>query len=65
KGIKRTRGVYELIENRRVAINKALTMAQEGDVVILAGKGDETYQDINGVKKPFDEKQIVKELLSR
>ena len=42
-----------------------MTMAQEGDVVILAGKGDETYQDINGVKKPFDEKQIVKELLSR
>ncbi len=65
KGMKRTRGAYELIESRREAIDKALSMAGEGDVVILAGKGDETYQDINGIKKPFDEKQIVKELLSR
>lgn len=63
-GIQKTDGAYEVIENRRDAIEKALSMAKEGDVVILAGKGDETYQEINGVKRPFDEKQIVKEILS-
>ena len=34
------------------------------DVIVLAGKGHETYQEINGVKHPFDEKQIVSELLA-
>ena len=53
-----------MIENRRQAIQRALSLAQSGDVLILAGKGHETYQEINGVKKPFDEKQIVRELLS-
>ena len=64
EGIKKTKGLYEVIEDRRIAISKALGMAQDGDVVILAGKGHETYQEINGVKRPFDEKQIVRELLA-
>ena len=46
------------------AIRQALEMGQEGDVIILAGKGHETYQDIMGVKRPFDEKVVVKELLA-
>ena len=54
---------YEIIENRREAIRHALTMAQSGDTVVLAGKGHETYQEIKGVKHPFDEKEIVRELL--
>lgn len=64
QGIKQTMGAYEVIENRRDAIQKALGIAMEGDLVILAGKGDETYQEIRGVKRPFDEKQIVRELLN-
>lgn len=64
QGIKAVSLAYEVIENRRDAILKSLSMAQEGDVIILAGKGHETYQDINGVKRPFDEKQIVRELLA-
>lgn len=64
KGIKKTNGAYEIIENRRDAIEKALKMAKDGDVVILAGKGDETYQEVNGVKRAFDEKKIVQEILS-
>ena len=64
EGIRRTQAPYEIMEDRRAAIAKALDMAQEGDVVILAGKGHETYQEISGVKRPFDEKQIVRELLS-
>ena len=64
EGIKNTEASYEIIEDRRAAIAKALDMAEEGDVVILAGKGHETYQEISGVKRPFDEKQIVREHLA-
>ncbi len=63
EGIKPTGGQYTIIENRREAIRYALTIAQQGDVVVLAGKGHETYQEIKGVKYPFDEKIVVQELL--
>ena len=53
EGMKRTQGRYVVIENRREAIRYALEMGREGDVIILAGKGNETYQDIMGVKRPF------------
>ena len=62
-GMKKTDGKYVIIENRRDAIRYALEMGQEGDVMILAGKGHETYQDVMGVKRPFDEKVVVQELL--
>ena len=52
-----------MIENRRQAIRKALEMGLDGDVIVLAGKGHETYQEIMGVKRPFDEKIVVQELL--
>ena len=63
EGIKPTGCEYIVIENRREAIRYALTHAQPGDVVVLAGKGHETYQEIKGVKHPFDEKEVVTELL--
>ena len=46
----------------REKVEKALKESK-GDVVVLAGKGHETYQDIGGVKHPFDEKVVVRELL--
>ena len=63
EGIKNTNCEYVVIENRREAIRYALKFARKDDVVVLAGKGHETYQEINGVKYPFDEKVIVAELL--
>ena len=63
EGIKPTGCEYTVIENRREAIRYALANAQKDDVVVLAGKGHETYQEIQGVKHPFDEKIIVAELL--
>ena len=63
EGIKPTGGKYTVIENRREAIRYALQMGQDGDIIVLAGKGHETYQEIMGVKRPFDEKVVVKELL--
>ena len=63
EGIKPTGCEYVVIENRREAIRYALTHAEPGDVVVLAGKGHETYQEIKGVRHPFDEKVVVRELL--
>ncbi len=62
-GIAETDGEYVTIENRREAIRYALTVAEENDTVVLAGKGHETYQEVMGKKLPFDEKIIVQELL--
>ena len=55
---------YKIIENRREAIRYALAKAMKDDCIILAGKGHENYQEINGVKHHFDEKEIVAELLN-
>ncbi len=63
EGIKTTDGEYTVIENRREAIRYALRMARPGDIIVLAGKGHETYQEICGVKRPFNEKMIVQQLL--
>ena len=63
EGIQETACPYELIENRREAIRHALEIGQAGDVIALCGKGHETYQEIKGVKHPFDEKVVVAELL--
>ncbi len=63
EGIRPTGGQYTVIENRREAIRYALNMGREGDIIVLAGKGHETYQEIMGVKRPFDEKVVVAELL--
>jgi len=54
---------YCRITDRRQAIAHALSMAGKGDVVVIAGKGHETYQDIMGVKHHFDDREVVRELL--
>lgn len=50
-----------VISDRVDAIHKAIKMSEQGDVVLIAGKGHEQYQDINGVKHVFDEFAIVKD----
>ena len=56
-------GDHEVVLDRREAIARALEGADEGDVVLLAGKGHETYQVVGEEKRPFDEARIVAELL--
>ena len=63
EGIKKTKGKYEVILNRKEAIKKALELEGKRDLVILAGKGHETTQEIKGKKYPLDEREIVKEIL--
>lgn len=50
------------ITNRREAIRAACMMAQPGDIVLVAGKGHEDYQEINGVKHHFDDKEVINEI---
>ncbi len=49
--------------DRQEAIRMAVSMARPGDVVLVAGKGHETYQEVNGVKHPFDDAAVLKEIL--
>jgi len=58
-------GSYQVILDRKEAIGHVLGIARPGDVVLLAGKGHETYQDIAGQRIPFDEAGIVASLTSR
>ena len=62
-GMAKTSGKYIEIPDRREAIRWCLENAQGGDIVVLAGKGHEDYQEINGVKHPFDERVVIRELL--
>ena len=59
KGIDIHKNNYEIIENRPAAIRHAMDIAQKNDIIILAGKGHETYQEINGVKHHLDEREVV------
>ena len=52
------------IVDRREAIRTACMMAQKGDVVLIAGKGHENYQDVKGVKHHFDDHEVVKEMFN-
>lgn len=53
------------ITNRKEAIRTALTLAREGDVVLIAGKGHETYQEVKGERSHFDDREIVREFISK
>jgi len=50
--------------DRKLAIKLALDALEENEVLLILGKGDEDYQEIKGVKHPFDDRQVVRELLS-
>jgi UDP-N-acetylmuramoyl-L-alanyl-D-glutamate--2,6-diaminopimelate ligase len=58
-GVNRTNKNYVVIYDRKEAIHHAMDIAQKGDVILLIGKGHEDYEDIEGVKRPFSERQIV------
>lgn len=49
---------YIAIEDRKEAIKLAVSMAEKDDIILVAGKGHEKYQDIKGIKHPFDDKQV-------
>ena len=65
EGMKKTKGKYEVIVDRTEAIKKAIQLATKRDIIVLAGKGHEPYQEINGEKYPFDERIIVNDIISK
>ena len=65
EGMKKTKGKYICIVDRVEAIKYAIKMATKNDIIVLAGKGHEPYQEINGVKYPFDERVIVNEIIDK
>ena len=65
KGVDQTKNNYEVIENRPKAIQYAMDIAEKNDIIILAGKGHETYQEICGVKHHLDEREVVAEYLEK
>ena len=53
------------ISNRKEAIKAACQFARSNDIILVAGKGHESYQEIKGVKSDFDDFEIVKEILNQ
>ena len=64
EGMKKTKGKYKVVVDRVEAIKEAIKMATKRDIIVLAGKGHEPYQEINGVKHPFDERIIVNDIIA-
>ena len=62
-GVRRADGEYITIVDRKEAIRYAIEHAKEGDVIVLAGKGHEDYQEINGKKSHMDEREIVADVV--
>ena len=65
EGISKVTDKYEVIVDRTEAIKKAIEVANKDDLVVFAGKGHETYQEINHVKHPYDERLIIKEIIDK
>ncbi len=65
EGIKNTKGKYIIIQNRYLATAYAIKMLKEGDVLCVAGKGAEKYQEIMGVKIMYNDKEKIKEIIAK
>ena len=62
-GMHKTGGDYIEICDRKEAIAYAIDHGEPGDIIVLAGKGHEDYQEIKGVKYPMDERVLIREIL--
>jgi len=65
EGIKNTTGKYEVIVDRTEAMKRAIEIAGKDDIIILAGKGHETYQEINGQCIDFDERVVLTDIIKK
>jgi UDP-N-acetylmuramoyl-L-alanyl-D-glutamate--2,6-diaminopimelate ligase len=63
--IEKTGGAFIEIPDRREAIEYSITHAQPGDMIAVIGKGHEDYQEINGVRTPFLDRQVIEEVVAK
>ena len=63
--IEKTGGAYVEIPDRREAIQYSITHAQPGDMIAVIGKGHEDYQEVNGIRHPFLDRQAIKEIINK
>ena len=63
EGIAKTTGAYIEIPDRKEAIRYCIENGEPGDIIVLAGKGHEDYQEIKGVKYPMDERDLIRDIL--
>ena len=61
QGVHKADGEYVTIPDRKEAIRYCMENAKDGDIIVLAGKGHEDYQEINGVKHHFSDSEVVRE----
>lgn len=61
-GVKKQEATYVVVEDRKEAIRYCMKNAVAGDIIVLAGKGHETYQEIKGIKYPMDERELICEI---
>ena len=62
-GIKKADGAYVTVPDRKEAIKYCMEHAQDGDIIVLAGKGHEDYQEIKGTKEPMDERELIADII--
>ena len=65
KGIKDNDGEYKIIKDRKKAREYALSIAEKNDIILILGKGHEKFQEIKGIKYPFDEKKIINDYIKK
>ena len=63
EGVEKADGAYVTIPDRKEAIHYCMEHAQDGDIVVLAGKGHEDYQEIKGIKYHMDERELIAEII--
>ena len=63
-GVHKADGEYVTIPDRKEAIAYCMSVGQEGDIILLAGKGHEDYQEIKGVKHHMDERDLIEEIIA-
>jgi len=61
--LEKTKGKYLEIPDRRKAIEYSIVHAKEGDMIAIIGKGHEDYQEINGVRHPFSDREVIQEII--
>ena len=65
EGIKKTKGKYTVVVDRAKAIDHAIRQAKRNDIVVIAGKGHETYQEIKGEKIHFDDREVALDVMKK